>query len=200
MARRHVFIKCSVDDCERNGHRSGGGSRGCCAIHYYRLLKHGDPLGGRTFAGDPMRWMEDHKRYAGDECLKWPFGKANKGYGLILVDGRNMQASRFMCILAHGVPESPDLQAAHTCHNGHQGCVNPRHLKWETFAENNKVRPRARFGSNSPSAKLSEERVAYMRRVYKAGNSTQEELAELFGVNISTVNSVIHRKTWRHVI
>ncbi|MBY2986402.1 hypothetical protein [Rhizobium leguminosarum] len=199
MARRPVFIKCSVDGCERNGHRSGGGARGCCSKHYYRLLTHGDPLGGRTFVGDPMLWCDEHKDYQGDDCIEWPFGKAHHGYGLILVDGKNMQASRFMCILAHGEPETPDLEAAHTCHNGHLGCMNQRHLEWETRVENAQVRPRARFGSNSPSAKLSEESVAEMRRMYSAGKASQEELAELFGITIATVNSAIHRKTWRHV-
>lgn len=146
-----------------------------------------------------MKWIEEHKNHQGDKCLKWPFGKANKGYGLILVGGTNMLASRFMCIRAHGEPSSPRLQAAHICHSGHLGCVNPKHLAWETPVENNQVKPRALIGSASPLSKLSETDVAEMRRLYEANRTTQEQLAKAYGVNIATVNSALRRKTWRHV-
>jgi hypothetical protein len=146
-----------------------------------------------------MKWIEQHKDYQGDDCLSWPFGKANKGYGLIRTDGGNTLASRYMCTVAHGEPLDQSLHAAHSCHNGHLGCVNPKHLTWQTRDENNQIRPRARKGSASHFAKLSEGDVSEMRRLYEAKLFTQEKLAEIYGINVATANSALKRKTWRHV-
>jgi len=45
-----------------------------------------------------------------------------------------------MCRLANGDPALPWLEASHTCEQGHLGCVNPKHLEWETHYENHQRR------------------------------------------------------------
>jgi hypothetical protein len=122
---------CSVLDC--NGRAI---ARGYCSRHYSRWQKHGDPLAGRTTEGAVPKWLYDNAMHAGDDCLIFPFARNNHGYGALKFEGRIMAASRAMCIIAHGHPPDPSLVAAHSCGKGHTGCVNPKHLRWATYAEN----------------------------------------------------------------
>jgi hypothetical protein len=76
------FKPCSVDGCARNAHRDGFGKKGMCAMHYQRAKKSGgDPsIVGRR-PSPALDWIEAHKDYAGDSCLRWPFAIGKDGYG-----------------------------------------------------------------------------------------------------------------------
>ena len=89
---------------------------------------------GQSYVKD---WINAHVAYAGDDCLIWPFSKNWNGYGHVGAGGgKIVYAHRMMCSLAHGEPPTPKHQAAHSCNNGHGGCVNPRHITWKTNREN----------------------------------------------------------------
>lgn len=85
-------------------------------------------------------WLREHADHKGDDCLIWPFARNWNGYGHFgtTKGGRPkmFKAHREMCRLAHGEPPTPKHVAAHSCNNGHGGCVNPRHLLWKTPGEN----------------------------------------------------------------
>jgi DNA invertase Pin-like site-specific DNA recombinase len=53
------------------------------------------------------------------------------------------------------------------------------------------------YGSRSPHARITEEQVVEMRRRYAAGDVTQHELAEEFGVNQTTISRIIHLRRWK---
>ena len=55
-----------------------------------------------------------------------------------------------------------------------------------------------RNGSRNNKAKLDEQQVVDMRKMYGDGETTRT-LAELFGVDISNVRLIVRKKTWRHV-
>lgn len=50
--------------------------------------------------------------------------------------GRQMNASRYACVLEHGAPKSEGLVARHLCGNGHLNCINPNHLVWGAPGDN----------------------------------------------------------------
>lgn len=54
-------------------------------------------------------------------------------------------------------------------------------------------------GENSPAAKLSENDVHEIRRLYATGEFTQKQLGKRFGVTAVSIGSVINGKTWAHV-
>ena len=86
--------------------------------------------------GGNYQWIKDHVGHADDKCLIWPFSYRWNGYGQVGLNGKVRYPHRIMCELAHGEPPSRKHVAAHSCHNGRGGCVNPRHLSWKTASEN----------------------------------------------------------------
>lgn len=69
-----------------------------------------------------------------DDCwLMGNFPRQGKGYQTFRMGGRWYGAHRIACELAHGVPK-PGQQALHSCHEPQ--CLNHRHLRWGTQADN----------------------------------------------------------------
>lgn len=179
------FTSCSIDGCDRNAHHSAKGSKGYCQAHYKRLMRYGDPLAGRTSPGEPLRFIHEVALYyQGSKCLTWPFSKGNDGYGRVYADGKDQLASRYLCILAHGEPPTPDHEAAHNCGKGHEACVTKGHLEWKTHADN--MADRVIHGTSNP--KLTEEQGREI--IALKGLKTQREIASEFGVSQVTIAKV----------
>lgn len=79
-------------------------------------------------------------------------------------------------------------------------------LEWVTVAENARhaarlglMRPRR--GMDSPNAKLTDDDVRYVRRVYRPGSRDHgaRALAERFGVNHGTISRVARGLRWVHI-
>lgn len=188
---KKVFAPCVISGCDGIGSSSRFGL--CCA-HAHRKRRYGTPLGGRrgkrTPNGIPYQWLLDHVDHEGHDCLIWPFAKRHKGYGgIVMKDGFTRSPHREICILAHGQPPFEDAIAAHSCGNGHNGCVNPKHLSWATTKENAIDRSLHRSGS------LSEVQIRAMRAL--SPQFTVPELAAVFGIDEWVVPTVIDRKAAR---
>lgn len=185
--------ECLVDQCSDLAE-----CRGYCKAHYARLVRHGDPLAGRRPHFSDTQWLIDRVDYIGDDCLTWPFKMRPNGYGEIRqTDGTRMAASRYMCVLVNGGPPDPSYQAAHSCGNGHLGCVNPRHLRWATRLENEadkRIHGTLMLGEDHPASKLTESDVRQIRALQ--GTMTHAGIASLFGIARSTVGLIVNRKNW----
>lgn len=189
------MTRCKIANCDKPVH-----AKGLCTSHYRRWLEYGDPLGGRILRGTAVAWMEQHKNFTSDECLIWPFAKARGGYGSVGVGDRTTRkVHRLMCEYRHGPPPHGKTDAAHSCGNGHLGCVNPQHLRWATKAENaadRLIHGTHSRGERSPTAKLTEADVIAIRA---AEGVQQRTLAKQFGVCEATISQIINRKhrwTW----
>jgi hypothetical protein len=147
-----------------------------------------------------MRWLKSKVDHAGDECLIWPYSRNKRGYATIGRDGKSYGAYRLMCELAHGEPTADKYEAAHSCGRGHEGCVNPRHLRWASRTENQ--RDRLKHGTDSRGekcgkAKLSEDDVREIIR--QKGNKTVRQLADIYGVHHSTIWNIQSRNIWTYI-
>lgn len=187
---------CKLEGCSAPKH-----ALGWCNAHYKRFKLHGHPLRGRgprAQHGAPLSWVKEVALpFSGDECLAWPFSRTTYGYGEMRLSGRAVGAHRYICEASHGPAPSSQHQAAHSCGNGHLGCVNWRHISWKTPAEN--AADRAEHGTqvrgeDHPLSKLTEEDVLEIRTL--TGIQTQRELAERFNVSITAVHHVQTRKNW----
>ena len=140
----------------------------------------------RAKSGEAIAWLLAHVGHEGDDCLLWPFGRDNRvGRGRVQFRGKLEWAHRAMCTLAHGEPPTPKHQAAHSCGNGHLGCINQRHLKWATNSENQHDR-RAhgrREGAIGTRTRLTLEQIAHIRRA----DQTQVSLMALYGVSLGCI-------------
>lgn len=183
---------CTVEGCGKP-HRS----KGFCSAHYTRNYRHGDPLGGNGRYGYVQEFLTKHTTYASDECLWWPYAKDHNGYGVAWFRHRQTTANYIMCTLAHGEPPSPQHESAHSCGNGHLGCVNPKHLRWTTRSENHAdkiIHDTHTRGERSSSAKLTETQVHRIRAA--RGKIGQRFLAAEYGVSKSTICSIQLGKNW----
>lgn len=189
-------MTCSIDDCVLPHY-----GRGMCSKHYQRWRKYGSPHITKTAPkGEALTWLENAISYELDECLIWPFGRSDNGYGAVFFHGRKQYAHRVMCFLAHGEPPSNRHEAAHSCGNGAGGCCNQNHLRWATPAENNA--DKIEHGTNNKgerhgAAKLKEADILAIRAM--RGAVTNRNLALCFGVSHQTISDIQNKKRWSWV-
>jgi len=125
-----------------------------------------------------------------DECVVWPYGKNPAGYGCFKRDRLNRSA-HVEALLRRTPRPFPGACALHgPCNN--PSCVNYRHLRWGTYAEN--TRDRLRDGTLG--RRLTSTHVHDIREKYGAGVS-RATLANRHGVTLQTIHEIVNRQTWR---
>lgn len=122
-------------------------------------------------------------------CWQWAGGHLSTGYGAmqLRVLGKT-GAHRIAWALANG--RWPSQMVLHRC--GNRGCVNPDHLYEGGAAENADDARRhgtLRTGERHANAKLSNEQIAEVRRLYVDGAPTARIAAE-FGISTVQVNNI----------
>jgi hypothetical protein len=187
---------CSIPECGRPVT-----CKGWCQRHYIRAWRHGDPLGGPTFHGEPLEYFMAHRYEWPDECKIWPYGLSYRGYGIVRVAGiRTKFVHVIACTDRWGPAPKPEMQAAHgPCHN--PSCWNGEHLSWKTPTENQADKHRDGThieGERHPGAKLTTADVLEIRAAAASG-ATQLRLAAQYGVSKSLIWAILKRKKWTHV-
>jgi hypothetical protein len=81
-------------------------------------------------------------------------------------------------------------------------CVNPDHLYWGTYRDNNldgynrgRMTSPSKRGEESPVAVLTE---AAVREIWDS-TAILQQLADRFGVSIGAISAVIYGKTWQQI-
>lgn len=188
MTRRgEIRDKCKFDGCNSREHSR----EGYCSAHA-RKFRAGLPLSDVKPFHSYLPWLQDRINWDSDECLIWPFSRNKAGYGQVHFAGKQANAHRAMCILAHGAPPFDRAEAAHNCGHGHLGCVNPRHLEWKTASANNLDKLRhgtMRRGDNHPNMKLSYEDVQAIRILSKGIH--RNLIARVYDVSPITVWGIV---------
>lgn len=189
---------CEIEGCDKP--RKGNGM---CAAHWSANKRHGDPLYKRKInRGAIKNWISDLLATETDDCVIWPFYRdKDSGYGQMNIDNKRIIASRYICKQAHGDPENEKLETAHSCGNGHGGCVNPAHLRWATSKENNSdktIHGTKKVGSQIANSKLDEEKVKQILLRIKKGE-VLKDIAVDFGVTAIAITKIKLGYTWKHV-
>lgn len=184
---------CSVLDCGKPAK-----TKGWCKTHYSRWYARGTPTPDGTKKGELADYFNSTViTHSGDDCLFWPYGTAGKGYGLMTYNGERVYVHIAACLHAHGPKPSPLHEVAHSCGNGHLGCVSPRHLRWDTRTGNcadKLAHGTANRGAKHGNAKLTAEQVVEMRGL--KGALSTSKLGAKFGVSQQTASDIVSRRRW----
>lgn len=187
---------CSIPDC---GKPVRVKSRGWCNAHWLRWNRYGDPLKGQYRRSEPLEFLRHTVIPYEDKnaCLLWPFSKAGDGYGRIGMGGKRVKVHRYVCEDIYGSPPTPKHEAAHSCGNGHLGCVNPHHLSWKTRAENfadKLIHDTHNRGERNGFAKITE---AQARAVLSLkGKASRSEISKTTGVSLANVSHIHCGHSW----
>jgi hypothetical protein len=137
-------------------------------------------------------------------CWEWIGGCDVFGYGQITVAGKNEKAHRLAYKLTHGfIPEGKWV--LHRCDNPR--CVNEAHLFLGTHSDNMAdmvAKGRASNGGRGPRgethplARLTESQVRGIRSRCAAGESMRA-VASSLGLGKTTVQHIVHQRTWAQV-
>jgi len=133
-------------------------------------------------------------------CWLWTGMLQDRGYGHFCFQQKTVRAHRAAWEMFCG-PIPSGQHVLHRCDN--RACVNPDHLFLGTHGDNmrdrnSKGRARGPRGEAASQAKLTREDVVGIRYGAKIGLETAM-LAEVYGVNKSTIQRIVSRKLWDHV-
>lgn len=166
--------------------------RGLCFPHY-RQMQYAGRLDEfptiRCFSIESVMAKYTPTGLGDDECWEWMGCRKDTGYGQ-LTSGMRRHAAHRVALQLSGVRIPKGMNVLHSCDN--PPCVNPRHLRVGTQAENSMdVAIRSRSGVR----KLSDDDVREIRSL--RGKMTISEIARRFGVGKSQV-ARIHKGQSRH--
>jgi hypothetical protein len=133
-------------------------------------------------------------------------GATNNGYGMLHVYAKNKKCSsrkkahRIAWELTYGVVPS-GLYVLHHCDN--HRCVRPDHLFLGTHQDNMHdmtIKKRQAKGAQIQRSKFTDADILVIRTCYAAGGISMRALARQYYVAHSTIQFIIHRKTWQHLL
>ncbi len=145
-------------------------------------------------------------------CWLW-VGGLSKGYGIFSYQRKSLRAHRVSLSLVQDL--LPEKVVCHRCDV--RNCVNPSHLfqgsqkdnvqdmikkgrgaKQNWTREQRKVFSESITGAKNPNSKLYPAAVQAMREIYKDKLLSGRKIALLFGLDHSTVGSILRHETWTH--
>jgi predicted XRE-type DNA-binding protein len=149
-----------------------------------------------------IRKARQYRDAGSTACLERNRGLNQDGYTRISFgsDKRKRFAHRVIYErLVGSIP--PGHCVLHSCDN--RRCVNPLHLFTGTHQNNmddmnSKGRGNYASGEQIPNSKLTAQQVSEIRRLTNDGYK-QQELADQFGVNQTTISNLLRKRTWREV-
>lgn len=134
------------------------------------------------------------------QCMNWPFGKYDKGYGRVPLGSSEEMAHRLSFMIFCGdVP--PGQMVCHSCDT--PACYNPCHLWLGTGLDNQqdcvvKGRKKTNQGERSHFARLTESEILQIRSL-RASGLTYRRIAERFLISPGHVGEIVTLKSWAHI-
>ena len=176
----------SKPECSVNGCHKTSWSKGLCGTHYQQKRRTGSVEHQIT---KTLLFIRKAVQSNTDDCILWPYAKNKAGYGNL---GSAPLAHRRVLIEVVGYDKS-EMDCCHRC--GVPACCNPKHLYFGSRRQN--ILDQEEQRGKLHTAKLTHDQVRWVRR--NNGIITQQNMATELGVVLTTVQNIIHRRTWKHV-
>lgn len=132
-------------------------------------------------------------------CWKWKACIHSNGYGGFTILRKEMPPHRLSWILHKGsIPK--DHWVLHKCDN--RTCSNPEHLFLGDVRDNvsdSIAKGRHTKGIVQGLHKVTEEQVKEIRKKYMPYSYSMYTLAKEYGISVSEIHTIVHRKTWKHI-
>lgn len=131
-----------------------------------------------------------------DGCVLWEYALDARGYGQVRWAGRAQYTHRLACIQRNGPPPFKGAEAAHSCRS--RNCMNYRHLRWATRAENcgDTVKDGSSTrGAKNYNARLTDEGVRDIRARLESGEQAQP-IANDYRISRQHVYSIKAGRVW----
>jgi len=190
---------CDVEGCDRKTL-----VKTFCGKHYQRFMKYGDPnFSGKIHIGNcPLKDRLFMKRkITKDGCWNWTGNKRSYGRGYFIRKGMRLSVPRVSAMIFLGFDMKSELCVCHHCDN--PSCFRPDHLFIGTQKDNardmlEKGRGNKPRGERNHKAILTEKQVIKIRKEYCNGTKVIE-LARKYGLAGTSMSSVVHGITWKHL-
>jgi hypothetical protein len=146
--------------------------------------------------GEALEWYENHVDLDTNECIIFPFVNPKPFVRMACRRYNGLSDGLFAC---HG-----------PCNN--KFCINHKHLSWQTNSENQLDRYRDgnmfsnydpdkgydNYGENNGQSKLTEQKVLEIKELSKS--ISRKELAIMFNISYSHLNSLIRGAKWSYLL
>lgn len=136
-----------------------------------------------------------------DSCWPWQGGTSGKsGHGRIATEGHKALLTHRLAYELEVGHIPTGMCVLHTCDN--PLCCNPKHLWIGTQLDNiadRHAKGRDAKGTRIGLAKLDEDSVRGIRQKFAMGR-TMRSLASEYGIHHSSVNTIVQRRAWKHVL
>lgn len=136
----------------------------------------------------------------GDGCWNWTGAKLPLGYGYFYWKSLRFYVHRATWEIFNKSNIPDGMIVCHKCDN--PGCVRPEHLFLgtdKTNSDDKVAKGRHARGRALPRTKLTEEIVVEIRGRYLAGDVSQAQLSEKYGVSQGSIFRLLSGMCWKHV-
>lgn len=158
--------------------------------------------------GDVRRAVTVHGGSMGERLRGFVDADGYRRYKLTDEDGEKHAVTDYKLVAEAFIGPAPSEQHEVAHNNGSRVCAHYSELRWATRRENHGdtfVHETTPFvGVRNPNAKLTEHDVLRLRREYRAiknreSNKSISDLADEFGIHLSSVSNIARGKTWSHL-